>query len=180
MRPPLDEGPRWRWPLARRLHPVPASPSQGAFGALRRHDVHTGVDLYAEPGDAVFAVEAGVVVAIEEFTGARAGSPWWHDTLAVLIEGPSGVVLYGELAPAVAVGARVARGELVGRVLTVLKNNKGLPMTMLHLELYEQGTRTSVWWHHDEPKPSGLRDPSDSLRAATDADMALRAPDRVR
>lgn len=159
---------------------MPESPSQGAFGAIRRHDVHTGVDLYAEPGVAVFAVEDGVVVAIEEFTGARAGSPWWHDTLAVLVEGASGVVLYGELAPSVIVGARVERGDLVGRVLTVLKRDKGLPMTMLHLELYEPGTRASVWWLHGEPKPAELRDPSDALRAALDADKELRAPERVR
>ncbi len=105
-------------------------------------------------------------MVIEEFTGARAGSPWWHDTFAVLVEGASGVVLYGELAPAVIVGAKVERGDLVGRVLTVLKRDKGLPMTMLHLELYERGARASVWWRHGEAQPAGLRDPSEALRSA--------------
>jgi murein DD-endopeptidase MepM/ murein hydrolase activator NlpD len=160
----------WRWPLARRVHPLPSHESGGAFGAVRRHDVHTGVDLYADPGDAVFTVEAGVVVAIEDFTGPRAGSPWWHDTRAVLVEGASGVVLYGELEAEVEVGQRLARGARVGRVVTVLKRDKGLPTTMLHLELYEARTRASVWWRHDEMKPDALRDPTEALRASDEPD----------
>ncbi len=156
----------WRWPLARRTHPLPEAPAAGAFGAVRRHDVHTGVDLYAEPGDEVLAVEDGVVVAVEDFTGPRAGSPWWHDTRAALVEGASGVVLYGELDPSVAVGDPVRRGDVVGRVRTVLRHDKGLPMTMLHLELYAPGARASTWWRRGEPRPESLRDPTGLLRDA--------------
>ena len=157
---------RWRWPLERRVHPIPESPSQGAFGAIRRHDVHTGVDLYGDVDDEVLAVEDGVVVAVEDFTGARAGSPWWLDTQAVLVEGPSGVVLYGELEPAVRVGDVVREGDLIGRLRTVLRHDKGLPMTMLHLELYAPRTRASMWWHHGEARPDNLLDPTPSLREA--------------
>lgn len=155
---------RWRWPLARRVHAVPEAPAPGAFGVVRRHDVHTGVDLYAEPGEPVFAVEDGRVVALEDFTGPRAASPWWNDTRAALVEGASGVVLYGELDPRVSVGERVRRGELVGHVRTVLRHDKGAPMTMLHLELYAPGTRASAWWRLDEARPDALRDPTDALR----------------
>lgn len=162
----------WRWPLAHRIHRVPEAPEPGAFGAQRRHDVHTGVDLYAEPGALVVAVEDGVVVAVEDFTGPRAGSPWWHDTRALLVEGPSGVVLYGELDPTVEVGDAVKRGAVLGRVRTVLRRDKGLPMTMLHLELYAPGARASVWWRLGEPHPDALHDPTGRLVEAIDDDAA--------
>lgn len=151
---------------------MPEAPEPGGFGALRRHDIHTGVDLYAEPGERVVAVEAGVVVAVEDFTGSRAGSPWWHDTRALLVEGVSGVVLYGEIDPDVEVGDAVGRGSALGRVRTVLRHDKGLPMTMLHLERYAPGTRASVWWRHGEPRPDALLDPTTCLVEAVDEGAA--------
>jgi len=99
---------------------------------------------------------------------ARARSPWWHDTRALLVEGPSGVVLYGELDPDVEVGDAVERGGLLGHVRTVLRRDKGLPMTMLHLERYAPGTRASVWWRHGEPRPDALLDPTAHLVEAVD------------
>src|SRR6185369_11326283 len=86
---------------------VPLPPHPGAFAAVRAHHVHEGVDLYCPEGTCVTAVEAGEVVAIVAFTGPRAGSPFWLDTDAVLVEGPTGVVVYGELAPSVVLGASV-------------------------------------------------------------------------
>jgi murein DD-endopeptidase MepM/ murein hydrolase activator NlpD len=156
----------WRWPLRRRDRPVPRAPEPGAFGAHRKHDTHTGIDLYADPGAEVLAVEDGRVVAIEDFTGPAAGSPWWNDTRAVLVEGASGVVLYGEIDPCVKVGERVTRGDVLGHVRTVLRHDKGLPMTMLHFELYVYGTCASVWWKHEESRPFSLLDPTDALVAA--------------
>ncbi len=76
---------------------IPLKPHPGAFGVLRKHHTHEGVDLYATEGEAVYAVEKGVVIAVEDFTGPKAGSPWWLDTQSVLIEGAVGVVCYGEL-----------------------------------------------------------------------------------
>lgn len=162
----MTDAPRWRWPLATTPGPVPAGPTHpGAFGAVRRYDTHTGVDLYCDPGTAVVAVEPGVVVAVEDFTGPDAGSPWWNATRAVLVEGPSGVVLYGELDPApdVAVGRALAAGDTVGHVVTVLRRDKALPTTMLHLELYARGTRASVWWRHGDRRPDALLDPTPHL-----------------
>ncbi len=157
---------QWCWPLrSKTSHPLPVLPAPGAFSAERKHDVHTGVDLYCEPGAVVVAVEAGTVVAIEAFTGEAAGSPWWFDTDAVLVEGASGVVVYGEVLPTTSVGATVQQGEVLGKVVTVLKKDKGLSQTMLHLELYQRGARTTVWWLKNQPKPESLLDPTQFLSA---------------
>lgn len=156
----------WRWPLPTVPLAVPVAPSPAAFAALRRHDVHTGIDLHCEPGARICAVERGTVVAIEHFTGPAAGSPWWLDTWAVLVEGASGVVLYGELDPLVHVGSRIEPGMHVGDARTVLRRDKGRPTTMLHLELYEPGARASVVWALGAPRPPSLCDPTAPLMSA--------------
>jgi murein DD-endopeptidase MepM/ murein hydrolase activator NlpD len=117
----------------------------------------------------VVAVEAGVVVLVENFTGPNAAdpSPWWNDTQAVLIEGASGVVTYGEITAKVVEGQRVEAGDLVGVVdVSVLRNYKGRPMTMLHLELMVQGSRSTLWWRRDEERPAALLDPTPKLLEA--------------
>lgn len=161
----------WRWPLWAGPAEFPDAP--GRFGAVRRHDVHTGVDLYTDPGMPVLAVEAGVVVAVEDFTGPKANSPWWNDTQAVLVEGESGVVVYGEVevAPGLRVGSVVRRGDEIAAVVTVLREDKGRPRTMLHLELMRHGSRETVWWRLGEPMPSCLVDPTEALEQA----LATRA-----
>lgn len=131
-------------------------PEPGRFAALRKHDIHTGVDLYCPVGTEIQALEDGVVVAVENFTGDNAGSSWWHNTKAVLVEGCCGVILYGEVDPTVAVGQEVKAGQVVGKVLQVLKEDKGKPLAMLHLEWYTPGTTTSVWWKLDEQRPKNL------------------------
>jgi murein DD-endopeptidase MepM/ murein hydrolase activator NlpD len=128
-----------------------------SFGAVRKHDIHTGVDLYCDNETLVFAIEDGIVVNIENFTGASAGSPWWNETNSILIEGESGVILYGELKPLRAIGETIKKGELIGFVVPVLKKDKGVnPTTMLHMELYKHGTTESVWWKLGEEKPDNL------------------------
>jgi hypothetical protein len=42
----------------------------------------------------------------------------------------------------------------------VLKKDKGLPMTMLHVELYEKGAREAVIWGLGDNQPQTLLDPS--------------------
>lgn len=146
------------------MHPplkeISMPPEEGQFGAIRKHDVHTGIDLYAEVGTKVFAMEAGTVVANVPFTGIPAESPWWLDTNAVMVEGESGVILYGELASNLKEGDYVFEGDLIGTVLRVLKKDKGKPLAMLHLELYTAGTKEPVWWYLNEPKPENLLDPT--------------------
>jgi hypothetical protein len=94
---------QWCWPLPNVPKLLPDTP--GRFGAVRKHDVHTGVDLYCAVSTKVVAVEAGEVVVIEPFTGPDAASPWWLSTEAVLVEGASGVVVYGEVHPEVRQGS---------------------------------------------------------------------------
>lgn len=144
---------------------LPVGDHVGAFGVSRKHDIHTGVDLYSAHESIVFAVEKGVIVAILPFTGEEAGSPWWNDTQAVMVEGESGVVLYGEIFPywGLKVGHIIYKGECVGHVDEVLKVNKGRPTSMLHMELYTPGTKKWVNWGLGEPKPDNLLDPTPFL-----------------
>lgn len=142
----------------------------GAFGHVRRNHVHEGVDLYCPDGTPVVTVEPGIVVAVIAFTGpgAEPPSPWWHDTQAVLVEGASGVVVYGEVIAERKIGDRVAAGDHLGRVTPVLRKDKGRPMTMLHLELHRHGERDAYEWTEEGGRPPSLLDPTPHLLAMTD------------
>lgn len=156
MRFPLDE---FTWPG-----------KEGQFGTARKHDIHTGIDLYCRQGEEIYAIEAGVVVKYDWFTGERAepSSPWWNNTLALAIKGKSGVIVYGELTAydgVHRVGTLIREGETLGRVEQVLKEDKGkVPSTsMLHLELYKE---YPGFWHEWELctyKPENLLDPTPLL-----------------
>jgi hypothetical protein len=155
---------------------LPAAGEPGAFGAVRKHDIHTGVDIYCDPWATVRTVEEGTVVAVEAFTGKIADSPWWNDTWAVLIEGASGVICYGEISPNADFkpGTTLPWGFIVGNVLTVLKEDKGVtPTSMLHFELYRHGTKKTVWWHHGEEKPEELLDPTELLQSIYGSENTL-------
>ena len=143
---------------------LPLAPHPGAYGVQRKNHVHEGIDLYCPHGTPVQAVEAGTVVAIFPFTGLHAGSDWWENTDAVLVEGASGVVVYGEIAPVCTLGQNVAAGDTLGHVVTVLKKDKGRPMAMLHLELHDHGTRAAPEWPEMDKKPTTLRDPTPFLK----------------
>lgn len=145
---------------------LPIAPHPGAFGVRRKHHVHEGVDLYCDAGTPVHAVEDGIVAAVIPFTGPQAGMDWWEDTDAVLVEGESGVVVYGEITPAVAAQQKVNAGDIVGHVKTVLKKDKGRPMSMLHLELHDHGARDAPEWKAGGEKPKTLRDPTEFLKKA--------------
>lgn len=148
---------------------LPVQGHPGAFGVRRKNHTHEGVDLYAPQGTPVCAVEAGLVVRVAPFTGPQAGLPWWLDTSAVWVEGETGVVLYGELQPAVEKGVAVAAGQLLGHVSRVLAKDKGRPMAMLHLELHTALSREAPEWLVHDERPAVLRDPTPYLMAcATD------------
>lgn len=151
---------------------IPLAGHVGAFGTVRKNHIHEGIDLYGQPGDLVYAMEAGVVVARQPFTGVAAGSPWWADTECVLIEGASGVLNYGEIAANANIlpGTRVAAGEAIGQLVTVLLKDKGRPRTMLHLERYIAGTSAPIReWSLNEGQPACLRDPTALLVQAAQA-----------
>ena len=135
----------------------------GGFGTIRKYDTHTGVDLYCEDGDEVFAIEDGVVIAIEDFTGENAGSPWWEQTQAVVIKSGNLIWLYGEITTDLVVGQKISEGQIIGNVKRVLKKDKQkTPTSMLHMELYDD-YNGSVIWEHNKPKPNGLLDPTNKL-----------------
>jgi hypothetical protein len=119
------------------------------------------------------AVEDGVVVAVIAFTGpsAEPPSPWWHDTQAILVEGDSGVVVYGEVGVGTGIreGVRVGRGETIGHVVPVLKKDKGRPGVMLHLEVHKAGVRDAFEWTEEGGRPESLLDPTEKLLAAVRA-----------
>lgn len=171
-----------RWPLDTENRVLPDEPGQ--FGAVRRHDIHTGVDLYCELGTSVVAMEPGRVVGVEPFTGAHVpgedASPWWNDTWVVLVRGDvSGkIIAYGEVGTiAVAVGDELEAGQQIGVISTsVLRRFKGRPMVMLHIEVYNDlpdgytgsvlvagDVSATVWWKCDEARPARLDDPTPLL-----------------
>jgi hypothetical protein len=156
-----------RFPLDNYLYKLPTPDEGGGFGHVRKYDIHTGVDLYCEENDFVYAMEDGNIVNIEKFTGEWAGSPWWNDTEAILIEGESGVILYGEIIVNDEIRNKniIKEGELLGRIKTVLKKDKGKnPPNMLHIELYKKGTTESVWWKLNSQKPENLLDITNLLK----------------
>lgn len=142
---------------------LPLPPHPGAYGVQRKNHVHEGCDLYAPQGTPVLAVESGVVGDVRQFTGPEVGSPWWHKTYAVWVEGASGVILYGEVAPHVKVGQQVCAGEILGVVIRVLRHDKGRPCSMLHLEHHIPGSREAPEWLSAEDPPRVLRNPTSFL-----------------
>jgi len=90
---------------------------------------HAGCDIYAPIGTEVLAVEDGVVIQPVYF--------FYLGTYALEIKHDSGIVVrYGEIkreTPKVwKAGDRVSAGEVIGYVGQL----QGLPMAMLHFELY--------------------------------------------
>lgn len=148
---------------------LPLAPHPGAFGVRRANHTHEGVDLYAPHGTPVFAVEPGVVVEVKPFTGPHAGLPHWLDTWAVFVEGPSGVVVYGEVDASVAAGEMVGAGQQLGTVRTVLVKDKGRPRAMLHLELHVAGSRIAPEWLEHDQRPAVLQDPTPFLLSCVSA-----------
>jgi len=144
---------------------IPVGLHVGAFGAERKFDTHKGVDLYAPADTPVYAIEDGVVVNIAVFTGASIGMPWWNETKVVKVEGESGVLVYGEIKPigGIKLNDEINEGDQLGIVLTVLQNDKGRPMSMLHFARHRHNVIGNGRWLVGDPQPSGLLDPTNLL-----------------
>jgi hypothetical protein len=142
--------------------------SQGVFGAVRKHDIHTGVDLYCRDKSDFLTFLPGEVVSQGYFTGPEAGSPWWNTTMyvAVYTESLDITTLYGEIGHYNSLAYLNPFHKLV--VSRVLKKDKGLPTTMLHVECYKgnpfaDSNFESPIWAHGSPKPEYLLDPSEVI-----------------
>lgn len=161
------------WPLKNKTPSIPEHGAVGDFAHKRSFYYHPGIDLYCQLNHEVQAIESGIVVNIEQFTGEGADptSPWWLDTWSILIEGASGVIGYCELKPLshVKKDYKVAEGEVIAHIIPVLKKDKGNGTTMLHLEQYVTGTRHHVTWKHAEPMPPELLNPRQLLEGLKDA-----------
>jgi len=140
-------------------------PHVGSFGVRRRHDVHKGIDLYAEVGTDVHAVEDGEIVDICWFTGEPIGMPWWENTKAVYIKGKSGIVVYGEIEPNpdLKIGDTLCLGRNIGKVKRVLKKDNHRPLSMLHMELHDPNYIHTSQWEIGKSKPEGVLDPTPYL-----------------
>ncbi len=171
---------KWIFPLQEGVcSGIPIGNHPGAFGYRRKHDIHSGVDLYCAEGSYVFPVEIGIVKAISPFTGPKAGFPWWLDTWNVAIEGKTGVVNYGEIIPTAGlkVGDHVRYSDCIGKVTPVLPKGKERPdipghsLSMLHLEWYKSGTEQvwKGWQFDDKEKPRELLDPTNLLKRSSGA-----------
>lgn len=161
---------QWLWPLFADLNSgnVPGHEDPAGFGYQRKHHIHEGVDLHCKPGMDVYPVEPGMVVWVGQFTGPALGHHWWLDTEAVMVEGASGIVVYGEIVPwfGIRQGATVGYGSLIGRVTHVLPATKSPRPSMLHLELRQPGHIELFDWKLGTEKPDWLLDPTNKLKGA--------------
>lgn len=165
------EGIRWRFPVNTDLNnkKINVWPHPGSFGAVRKHEVHNGVDIYCGGEVDVYAVESGEVVEVGKFTGAWVKSDWWEETMYAIVKGRSGYVVYGEIAPHVYQGESVTTGKVIGHVIPVLKPGKERPdipghsRWMLHIELRKEllnPLENYEVWHLNEDRPKALLDPT--------------------
>lgn len=81
------------FPIKNYKYEIPQGNHLGAFGTIRKHDIHTGIDLYCEKDTPIYAIENGIIIAIEWFTGPSINIPWWNDTKAIAIKSKSGTVI---------------------------------------------------------------------------------------
>ena len=145
-----------RTPFVLQCHNAP-----GGFGYVRKHHVHEGVDIYVPEETPVFNMCGGTIAHIGRFTGPHVGSPWWNDTWCVMVDTPVGTFNYGEIRPngKLSIGEPILPGSKIGTVLRVLRNDKGKPTSMLHLELYSRWCKQTMpiheWPLHAE-RPRGL------------------------
>ncbi len=142
---------------------LPIKDHPGSFAYVRKNHIHEGIDFYCEENDPVYALEDGLIVDIKVFTGEKVGSPWWNETEAVFVQHQDFCINYGEILSNkdLKIGDIIRAGDLIGNVKTVLKKDKGRPMNMVHIEMYEKHIKTSVdSWNLNSLKPNGLLDPT--------------------
>lgn len=143
-----------------------------AFGASRRQGRrrHAGVDILAPQGAEVVAPESGTVVATQRFNG-----PLAHALLIQTDTGP--VILLGEVEPGswnqynAGIGSRVEAGQPVAQVGI----NPG-GSTMLHYEMYREGTAQNHQWWKSAAAPTELLDPTVYLEAAAGGEPVVPVP----
>lgn len=147
------------WPLPKDA--VPGIPRGGRiFGAERADGErrHAGVDLFAERGDPVETPAAGEVVSV--FAWPSRDQPTGRAVMIQSDDGP--VFLLAPLEPStlrVGVGDPVELGDQVGDVGVYPRGS-----SMLHFEMYREGTEANRQWWVGRPRPAALLDPVPFLK----------------
>jgi phosphopantothenoylcysteine decarboxylase len=178
----------WEFPLDSCVG-IPVGKHPGSFAFRRKHDVHTGVDLYCGDGEPIYSCTSGTIVDIKQFTGPEIGHEWWNNTDAIVIDNGKNFILYGECKAidTVKVGDWVRQGRLIGHVEPVLPPEKlrpdipGHSVSMLHLELMRRnpvfaestGSNGFMTWDLDKVQPYDLFDPTRLLLTAEGAPKEL-------
>ncbi|MFP4527359.1 MAG: M23 family metallopeptidase [Candidatus Kapaibacterium sp.] len=130
---------------------LPGHERAGAFWENRGDRRHCGVDIYAPPGEPVFAVNDGVCIETGLFTSPEL-NPYWNQTYFVIIQTADGhFVKYAEMRDIyISAGERIRSGDRIGEVGRVINPDavdKSAPeyirrlafedqSSMLHLEVY--------------------------------------------
>lgn len=120
---------------------------------------HIGIDLFANFGDPVVAIEDGEIVDFRPFCcGDRKTSN------SLLVAHANVVANYGEVAPdslrrnGLSVGSRVRAGQIIAYV----GRNPG-GSSMIHFETYAPGTRRTNRWLKNQPRPANVLNPTQYL-----------------
>jgi murein DD-endopeptidase MepM/ murein hydrolase activator NlpD len=140
----------WSLPIGK-YHPA-------GFGYSKSHNVHTGIDLYVPERSSVHSVEDGTVVNIFNFTGPKTLYPHLLPTKAIVVNGKTGLVLYGEVETDLSVGQLIAAGDKIAYIKCAIPDQP-----MLHLELYMHGSNVPCIWKQGQPQPKSLLDPTSYL-----------------
>lgn len=156
----VDVRDKWHGKWGREFGASRKSAEEGE--AVKRH--HAGVDMFANEGDVVVAMETGVVVGT---------LPFHHGSWAVYVLNDTGdVINYGEVEQnswrpfGIQVGSRVRRGQKIARL------GKMRTDTMLHIEAYEaldveqlidDIRHERMRWIKGEDPPEHLLDPTHYL-----------------
>jgi hypothetical protein len=152
------------FPLKKYKHRLP-SPFETAagFGYSQKNGKHqSGIELYCDEGQEVFAIEESDIIDMFLSTGYGAETPWFQNTYTLLLEGNSGVINYSCILidHDVKFGKTIKEGQLIGRI----KKLMDISIPSLYIGLYYNGVEEPIEWNRGEVKPTELLDPTDMLK----------------
>jgi len=131
------------------------------FGADRDSRYHAGIDLYANVGDPVLAMEKGTVTAMRTF---------FHGAWSLYLCTDSGITInYGEIARnswrdyGISPGSRVETGQPLAKIALMSGGSY-----MLHFETYAGCVTRNYPWYKSRGAPSALLNPTKYLLRARD------------
>lgn len=176
-----DKEIKWASPFRNSEIRLPLGSTQyNSMGARETHDqshLKCGVDLNCDSGTSVYAVESGNIVSIETFFNNKK-RPWISSSKAVLVEGPNGVVCYGNVAVNnnLKIGAQIKQGDAIGTVVSYYKKEQNKGTSRLRIELYRFGTIKRPKWRIGKPPPKNLLNPTSLLMPLIITTIQRRRP----